>query len=249
MNRFGIRALGLAGAALLGACTTVGPDFEQPQVPWLADWKGGSLESLVPDQRDRPADRAGMVAQLQRSRAGRPDRRGTTGKSQRAHRRPSHHGSTRPARDRRQHTLSASTASDRRLDQDGAAKGRRTGCSATTVDAGLRISWELDFWGRFRRSIEAADAGYLASIAQYDDLQVLMAAQVASLYCSIRTLEARLRIVTTTRPCSGAAWKLPSGCSRGAESELDVQQARPVSGYAGHLPQLKSTACGRRRTR
>ena len=52
-----------------------------------------------------------------------------------------------------------------------------------SFSAGLRVSWELDFWGKFKRSIEAADAGYFASIAQYDDLQVLMAAQVASFYC------------------------------------------------------------------
>ena len=40
MNRLGTRAVGLAGAMLLSACTTVGPDFKRPQVPWLADWTG-----------------------------------------------------------------------------------------------------------------------------------------------------------------------------------------------------------------
>lgn len=42
-------ALALAGAALLGACTTVGPDFERPAMPAaLAGWDGGSLASLDP---------------------------------------------------------------------------------------------------------------------------------------------------------------------------------------------------------
>ena len=78
----------------------------------------------------------------------------------------------------------------------GEALGRgeyRSGASDTTsvaFNAGLGIGWEIDFWGKFRRGIEAADAGYFASIAQYDDVQVLMAAQVASFYCSIRTVEA-----------------------------------------------------------
>ena len=49
------RAIGLAGAALLSACTTVGPDFKRPQVPWLDDWTGGSLESLGADPRCRAA--------------------------------------------------------------------------------------------------------------------------------------------------------------------------------------------------
>ena len=66
--------------------------------------------------------------------------------------------------------------------------------SAVSFNAGLRASWELDFWGKFKRGIEAADAGYWASIALYDDVQVLMAAQVAGLYISIRTVKVRLRI-------------------------------------------------------
>ena len=114
--------------------------------------------------------------------------------------------------------------------------------SATTMDAGLRISWELDFWGRFRRSIEAADAGYLASIAQYDDLQVLMAAQVASLYSSIRTLEARLRIVNDNvglaqaqpgnyRAAVQAGGRVRTGCAAGTDA---------VSGYAGHRAAAQS---------
>src|SRR4029453_3493531 len=40
--------------------------------------------------------------------------------------------------------------------------------------AGLNVGWELDFWGKFRRGVEAADAEYLASIAQYQHLQVLV---------------------------------------------------------------------------
>ena len=53
--------------------------------------------------------------------------------------------------------------------------------SFTAYNAGFGLGWEIDFWGKFRRSIEAADASYFASIAQYDDLQVLMAAQARQL--------------------------------------------------------------------
>src|SRR5262245_10612082 len=35
--------------------------------------------------------------------------------------------------------------------------------------AGFNLSWELDFWGRFRRAIESADADLDASIENYDD--------------------------------------------------------------------------------
>ena len=39
---------------------------------------------------------------------------------------------------------------------------------------GATVSWEIDFWGRFRRGIESADAAYLASIAAYDQALVLL---------------------------------------------------------------------------
>src|SRR5271155_4953964 len=33
---------------------------------------------------------------------------------------------------------------------------------------GASVGWELDFWGKFRRAIQSADAAYLSSIASYD---------------------------------------------------------------------------------
>src|SRR5262249_37865776 len=40
--------------------------------------------------------------------------------------------------------------------------------------AGFNLAWEIDFWGRFRRAIEAADAELDASIENYDDVLVLL---------------------------------------------------------------------------
>jgi outer membrane protein TolC len=38
----------------------------------------------------------------------------------------------------------------------------------------LDAAWELDFWGRFRRGVESADANLAASIATYDDILVTL---------------------------------------------------------------------------
>ena len=46
VNRWAARAVAVAGATLLGACTTLGPDFKRPEVTWLDTWTGGSLEPL-----------------------------------------------------------------------------------------------------------------------------------------------------------------------------------------------------------
>ncbi|MEW4490617.1 efflux transporter outer membrane subunit [Thalassoglobus sp. JC818] len=57
---------------------------------------------------------------------------------------------------------------------------------------GGKLSWELDVWGRFRRSVESADAGLDASVAEYDAILISLIAEVATTYIEIRTLEQRL---------------------------------------------------------
>lgn len=60
---------------------------------------------------------------------------------------------------------------------------------------GLNLSWEIDFWGRFRRGVESADATLDASIENYDDALVLMISEIASNYVQIRTFQQRLKYV------------------------------------------------------
>jgi NodT family efflux transporter outer membrane factor (OMF) lipoprotein len=112
---------------------------------------------------------------------------------------------------------------------------------AVSFGIGLQVGWELDFWGKFRRGIEAADASYFASVAQYDDLQVLMASQVASLYCSIRTVEARLVIARENAALQKRSLEIAERLfKRGIDSELDVQQAKALYlGTLSTIPQLE----------
>jgi len=57
---------------------------------------------------------------------------------------------------------------------------------------GASLAWELDFWGRFRRAIEAADANLDASVENYDHVLVLLLADVAQSYTNVRIAEQRL---------------------------------------------------------
>ncbi len=98
-----------------------------------------------------------------------------------------------------------------------------------TAGLGLEVGWELDFWGKFRRGIESADAGYFASIAQYDDIQVLIASQAASFYATIRTIELRLRIAHENAALQKRSLEITERLFHsGNESELDLQQARTL---------------------
>ena len=233
----------LAGTVLLSACTTVGPDFQQPRVPWLDAWTGGSLQSLAVEPRGPRSPQAQewwrnfkdpvldqLVAEAQRAS---PNVR-TTG--------------IRIMEARAQLGIAGSTLYPQVQQVTGevlwAGEQRSSGrdFNAVTFGAGFQLGWELDFWGRFRRGIEAADAGYFASIAQYDDLQVLMAAQVASLYCSIRIAEARLVIARENAALQKRSLEITERLFKGGiESELDVQQAKSLYlGTLATIPQLES---------
>ena len=59
---------------------------------------------------------------------------------------------------------------------------------------GFTLEWELDFWGRFRRAIESADAELDASVENYDDVLVTLLADVATNYVEIRTADRQLEL-------------------------------------------------------
>ena len=108
---------------------------------------------------------------------------------------------------------------------------------------GASASWEIDFWGKFRRGIESADAAYLASIAAFDQALVLLTASVASSYTVIRTTEEQLRIAEQNLKIQQRSYDIAEVLYRnGASSELDMQQAETLLlATRATLPALEST--------
>lgn len=101
--------------------------------------------------------------------------------------------------------------------------------SFTQFSVGASASWEIDFWGRFRRGIESADANLLASLASYDDTVVLLTAQVVDVYAVIRTAEEQLRIAKENLVLQQRSYDIVDVLYRyGESSELDVQQAETL---------------------
>jgi NodT family efflux transporter outer membrane factor (OMF) lipoprotein len=94
---------------------------------------------------------------------------------------------------------------------------------------GASASWEVDFWGRFRRGIESADAAFMASIAAYDQAQVLLTAAVVNVYNAVRSFEEQLRISRENVAIQQRSFEIAEVLWRnGADSELDMQQARTL---------------------
>jgi outer membrane protein TolC len=91
---------------------------------------------------------------------------------------------------------------------------------------GLSASWELDFWGRFRRAIESADASLLSAVANYDNTLVSLTADVATNYITIRTLEKRLDIARRNVDIQKESLRIAEArFAGGTTSQRDVEQA------------------------
>ncbi|MCW2275673.1 efflux transporter outer membrane subunit [Rhodoblastus acidophilus] len=108
------------------------------------------------------------------------------------------------------------------------------------VNLGGQVAWELDFWGKFRRGVESADAAYLATIASYDDVLVTLIGDVASTYISIRTLQQQIAIAKDNVVKQKQALALAQARYKGgATSELDPLQAENVLAQTqSAIPQL-----------
>ena len=107
---------------------------------------------------------------------------------------------------------------------------------------GFNVGWELDFWGRFSRAIESADAAYFAAGANYEDVLVLLHAQIAEAYMALRTTEARLRIARENAGLQKRSLEITQQLyDSGNNPELDVQQAKTqYLGTLSTVPQLEA---------
>jgi NodT family efflux transporter outer membrane factor (OMF) lipoprotein len=102
--------------------------------------------------------------------------------------------------------------------------------------AGFNLSWELDFWGRFRRSIESANATLDASVENYDAALVTLLADVATNYVQFRVAQQRLKIARdNVRIQEGVLTLASDRFKAGTATRLDVEQARTI------LEQTRST--------
>ena len=66
--------------------------------------------------------------------------------------------------------------------------------SFNTALMGVNASWELDFWGKYRRAILANDLVFLGSYAAYDHALVTLSADIAATYISIRTTQKLIQV-------------------------------------------------------
>jgi NodT family efflux transporter outer membrane factor (OMF) lipoprotein len=87
------------------------------------------------------------------------------------------------------------------------------------------VSYEVDLFGRRRRSIEAAEAAYQANAADVENVRLLVTAQLAGDYFNLRELDSELKILTGTVEALQKGLDLVNSRHKGGvASGLDVAQ-------------------------
>lgn len=106
---------------------------------------------------------------------------------------------------------------------------------------GVDASWEIDVFGRVRRTIEAAGAGYQASIEDYRDVMVTLFAEVALAYIDVRTSQQQIVIAKANAEDQRKSLALAQDLyETGLNSKLDVAQAKAsLAATQAVIPQLQ----------
>jgi len=98
--------------------------------------------------------------------------------------------------------------------------------TANNFSAPLDLSYEIDLWGRVRRSFESARADAAASLASYFNVLLTLEGDVAQNYFLLRSLDAEIASVTSTVGLRKEQVQLVrSRFEGGIGNELDIARA------------------------
>jgi len=107
-----------------------------------------------------------------------------------------------------------------------------------SADAG----WEIDLFGRIRRSIEAATADYQATREDHNDILITIVAETATTYLQVRTLQAQQATAHKNIESQKSMLELTEiRYKYGLATYLDVAQATQVlAGTEADLPVIRN---------
>ena len=216
---------------VLSACTTLGPDYQEPGVEWLSGWQTDLYGQIGDRQQQSDVDLRfwwqlfddpvlnGLIETARRQNpslriAGLRilESRAVLGIA----------GSNLYPQVQQ---VSSAVAFANTRQRGGALPNSQD--SFTSYQAEFNVGWELDFWGRFQRGIESADAAFFASITNQQDAQVLLSAQVTDLYFAYRATLLRIVIARENAAIQKRSFEITERLYKsGQSSELDLQQAK-----------------------
>lgn len=219
-------------AALLAGCMTVGPDYRRPKVDTPEQWPGTAsaesipaawwkaygdpvLERMVGDALAYNTDLSLAIARVDEARA-------ALGIS-RADQVPG---------------MSANAGASRNRASQESVQGVPPGTDPeySIYRATLNTSYEIDFWGKYRRASEAARAELLAAQSNREAVRLTLITDVARGYFNLRALDAQVAVTRrtiATRLASTALQRMRFDA--GVASEFDLRQVEAQAAQAQAL--------------
>ncbi len=219
-------------AATLAGCMTVGPDYKRPQIDTPEQWPGTVatdtvsstwwkaygdtvLDQMIDEALVHNLDLRRAIARVDEARAAL--------------------GITRA--DQYPGVSAKASASRNRISQE----------TLITVPSGvdpkyndyqatLNASYEIDFWGKYRRATEAARAELLGSQFNREAVRLALIADVAKGYFRLRALDAQVAITQrtiSTRQASTALQRMRF--EAGVASEFELRQIEAEAAQAESL--------------
>ena len=230
MIRIQLCAAGLMLTAL-AACMTVGPDYKRPQTQTPGQWPGGAatetlsstwwvaygdpvLNQMIDEALVHNLDLRLAIARVNEARA-----------------------ALGVARADQYPGVSANAVASRnRISQESSLVPPGVDPNYTAYRATLNASYEIDFWGKYRRATEAARAQLLGSQFNREAVRLALIADVAKSYFSLRALDAQVAITRrtiSTRQASTALQRMR--VDAGVSSEFELRQVEAETAQAKAL--------------
>src|SRR5881296_3987676 len=231
---------GVVAAALLGGCA-IGPDYKRPSVaepptfrgqvtaeaasfadaPWWEVFQDRSLKALIQEALRSNYDVSIAVARVQEARA-----------------------NLSIVRSDLYPSFDYSGGASRSKIGPGVL-GRPGGPAPSATNfyfASMSASWELDIWGRIRRSNEAARATLLATEEARRSVWLTLVSDVAQAYFELLELDVRLQIARNSTNAYQRTYDLfLDRFNLGVASKLETSRALGALGNAqANIPQLES---------
>ncbi len=248
MKMTSIRGAMALGVLLLGGCT-VGPDFTGADPKTPSSWHDASAAKSDGQDKDRIAtdadpdpkwwltfNDATLSSLIDRATAGNPDVQIAVIRIAEAR------ASERSAESASLPSLSGSGLYRRAAVGPGVLGGAGSGSGGNSdlsgllgalskpinlYDGSLDASWELDLFGKTRRSVEAAGANVDAAIGNRDDALVTLEAEVAQTYAQLRAAQASRQTAQSDFDTERQIVALTEArAEHGLVSDLDVENAR-----------------------
>ena len=124
-------------------------------------------------------------------------------------------------------TLDASAAHTSGAASNTVATSTRSTRSPDSYQVGAGASWEIDLWGRLRRSLENAHALADASADDLASAKLSIQGQLATAYLQLREADAEQRLVTDTVTAYGRSLQIAQNrYAAGMAAKTDVLQAQ-----------------------